>query len=603
MSRVQPGSKLDTDIRLEQLRQVFIGIKHSLYLGIALALLLAVALDSPQHRSLLWSWFACVACARVLCVGYVTLALRRGVTSQNRVQLIVCTSVIKVFEGLAWGSLIWVVMEQGSLAQQLLAMASMAGVSGNAASLLAPVLPLYFSMQFAQLAAVSSKLWLTDGEPYQVLAITCGLYAIGLVGQALIAHRASRSAIALRYENRELVECLQVESERAEEARRKAEDANLAKSKFLAAASHDLRQPIHAQELFLEVLSRSDLSENQRKVLNQARAASQASAQMLNTLLDFSRIEAGVIEPQRRAFQLQPLFNRLENELGSQADAKGIVYRCRETSLSVDSDPALLELMLRNLISNAIRYTEQGGLLVVARKRGKKVSIEVFDTGIGIEPMLQTEVFREFYQLGNPERDRLKGLGLGLAITEGLARSLGHSLSLRSRPGSGSVFRVRLPWVKQTVAHEMFAVPDAPQRSLVHLGGMRVLVIEDDAFVREGMVQLLEDWGCECRAAESINEALQQVAQWPVQMLVSDYRLRENETGAQAISRIRETLGIPVPALIITGDTSSERLREARDSGLPLLHKPVSPMQLYRVLADSLEARPVSTVAERQARG
>lgn len=592
MSSVASASDLDTDIRVEQMRLVLAGIKQSLYLGSALAVVLVLAFDAPQHRSALLVWLGAVVSVRVLCVTYASVALRRGVTPANRRRLLVHMGLIKVVEGLVWGALTWIVMGQGSLAEQLLAMTALAGISGNAASLLAPVLPFFLSMQLAQLVSINGKLWMIGDQSYRVLAISCTLFVFGLIGQAMIAQRASRGTIALRFENRDLVGRLQIESARADEARRKAEEANLAKSKFLAAASHDLRQPIHAQELFLEVLERSDLSVTQRKVLSHARAASQASAQMLNTLLDFSRIEAGVIEPQRRAFQLQPLLNRLENELGSQADAKGIVYRCRETHLAVDSDPALLELMLRNLITNAIRYTEQGGLLVVVRQRGEEASIEVFDTGIGIDPAQQAEVFREFHQLGNPERDRLKGLGLGLAITEGLARSLGHALSLVSRPGRGSVFRVRLPLAEMAWADDVFALADIAPRPLMHLGGLRVLVVEDDAFVREAMVQLLEDWGCECRAAEFIDEALHHAAQWPVQMLISDYCLRQNETGTQVIHHIREALGFSVPALIITGDTTTQRLREARDSGVPLLHKPVSPMQLYRVLHDSMQAQP-----------
>ncbi|UVE18068.1 hybrid sensor histidine kinase/response regulator [Pseudomonas sp. LS44] len=589
MNEVALSDKLGLDIRIEQVRLVFIGMRSSLFLGLALALVLLLALDSAENRQRLLGWFALVVVTRVLCVGYAMLALRRGVTPGNASRLILGMSLIKVLEGLAWGSLAWVVMGHGSLMEQLLVMASLAGVSGNAVSLLAPVFPLYASMQFAQLVAINSKLWLIGDASYRNLAIGCSLYVAGQVGQALIAQRASRRSIALRFENLDLVERLQVESERAEAARDTAEQANLAKSKFLAAASHDLRQPAYAQELFLEVLARSELSDIQHKVLNRARAASQASAQMLNTLLDFSRIEAGVIEPQRRAFRLQPLFNKLENELGSLADAKDIVYRCRETQLAVDSDPALLELMLRNLIANAIRYTERGGLLVACRRRGDAVLIEVFDTGIGIEPSQQGDVFREFHQLGNPERDRLKGLGLGLAITEGLARSLGHGVSLVSRPGRGSVFRIRLPLAQGNFSDDVFEQPSAPQLQAKRLRGLRVLVIDDDASVRDGMLHLLEDWGCECRAVEDIEDALRQVEQWPVQVLISDYRLREHQTGAQAISQVREALGAAVPALIITGDTAPERLREARTSGVPLLHKPVSPAQLYRALVNSLD--------------
>ncbi len=588
MNTLKTSDDLERDIRVEQVCLVFMGMKNSLYLGIALATVLLVALSAPENRNWLYAWFAMVVSGRVLCVSYATLALKRGVTPDNIATLILHMSFIKVFEGLAWGALAWIIMGQASLPEQLLVMASLAGVSGNAVSLLAPVLPLYMCMQFAQLGVINSKLWLIEDNSYTMLAVGCSLYVAGQLGQALLGHRSSRRSIALRFENLELVEKLRIESERAEQARIKAEQANLAKSKFLAAASHDLRQPVHAQELFLEVLARSDLSPVQHKVLGNARAASQASAQMLNTLLDFSRIEAGVIEPQHSAFRLQPLLNKLENELGSQADAKDIVYRYRETNLAVLSDPALLELMLRNLITNAIRYTHQGGLLIACRKRGDDVQIEVFDTGIGIAPEQQEEIFREFHQLGNPERDRVKGLGLGLAITDGLARSLEHGLSLVSRPGRGSVFRVRLPLARTGFDENLFTVADDQQLMSNHLQGLHVLVIEDDFFVRQGMLQLLEDWGCKCRGAEHIEEALQQVVDWPVQMLISDYRLRNNQTGAQAIRSLRVAVGVVIPALLITGDTAPERLREARYSGVPLLHKPVSPAQLYRELVSHI---------------
>ena len=225
----------------------------------------------------------------------------------------------------------------------------------------------------------------------------------------------------------------------------RAEDSNAAKSRFLAAISHDVRQPLHAQALFLDVFSRTKLSADQRELLVSANAAANSCRDMLDTLLDFSRVEAGIMTPHLKSFHLQPLLNKIEKEYGPQADAKGIVYRLRETYLRVHSDPMLLELILRNLISNAIRYTEHGGLLVTCRVRGSEALLEVWDTGIGISTADQQVVFGEFVQLANPELDLQRGLGLGLAIVDGLARTLGHRLSLASVPGRGSVFRLYLP--------------------------------------------------------------------------------------------------------------------------------------------------------------
>lgn len=595
MSNVHTANVRELNTQVEQVRLVFVSMQNSLYLGLGLAILLVLALDSPEQRTKLLWWLGVVALGRIVCVSYARQALRHGITTTNTGQLITHMCFIKVFEGLAWGCLAWIVMGSGSLAQQLLTMASLAGVSGNAVSLLAPVFPLFLSMQLAQLFAIVSKLLLVDDPSFKLLAIGCVLYVTGQAGQALVAQRTTRHSIALRFENLALVESLQVASELAEQARIKAEEANLAKSKFLAAASHDLRQPIHAQALFLDVLGRSELSNKQHKVLASARAAAGASAQMLDTLLDFSRIEACVIEPQLCSFQLQPLLNKLESELGSLADAKGIVYRSRETHLAANSDPALLELILRNLITNAIRYTEQGGLLVACRKRGDDVVIEVIDTGIGIALEQQSEIFREFHQLGNSERDRQKGLGLGLAIANGLALSLGHQLTLVSQPDRGSIFRLRAPLTRSGFSEDIDCLLGGTLLAKDLLCGLRVLVIDDDAIVREGMSQLLEDWNCECKVVESIAEALDVVAQWQPQLLISDYRLREGQTGAQAIKQVREIIGEAVSALIITGDTAPERLREAHESGIPLLHKPVSPYQLYRTMVGSMVALPITS--------
>lgn len=370
----------------------------------------------------------------------------------------------------------------------------------------------------------------------------------------------------------------------AEAAQREAELANTAKSKFLAAASHDLRQPIHAQGLFLDVLSRSELTAYQRELLSSARAASEASSEMLNTLLDFSRIEAGVINPQIQPFLLQTLLNKIENEFAPQADAKGLVYRSRETCLAVQSDPMLVELILRNLVSNAIRYTEQGGVLVACRRHGTKAVLEVWDTGVGIEPAHQKEVFREFHQLGNPERDARKGLGLGLAISDGLARTLSHGLSLVSTPLRGSVFRLTLP-----IASTVFASEPSATLCKTRTLNARVMVIDDDETVRSAMLHLLRNWGCECKAAESVEAALSMTQIFVPDVVVSDYRLREQRTGAEAIAALRAKLGSALPALLITGDTAPERLREAQASGIPLLHKPLSPSDLYHGLMEVLE--------------
>jgi len=573
---------------VEQLRLQLGNIGSSVIPTILLALLLVWVISNESNALAMRAWCGVTIVFKLYLAWDARRLLASEISPERARQLLRRKMVINAIDGATWGSLAWAALGTTTLAGSVLVVAVLAGVAGSSMSSLAPILPVFIVFGAAELIVLGAKLWLMDDPAYDALAVAAVLYTAALLGQARNGSRAARRAIGLRFENLELIERLRVETEHAQAAHRAAEEANLAKSRFLAAASHDLRQPIHAQGLFLEVLARSKLSADQYDALANARATWQASAEMLDTLLDFSRIEAGVVEPQMQVFPLQPLLNKIENELAPQADAKGIVYRSRETHAAVRSDPALVALILRNLVSNAIRYTEEGGVLVACRARGEQMLLEVWDTGIGIEPAQHQAIFREFHQLGNAERDRRKGLGLGLAIAQGLARALVQPLSLVSTPGRGSVFRLALPAARAGVVAEgaADAVP-GPARVF----DLRVLVIDDDESVRTGMRQLLGAWGCVCDTADSIEEAQALARAHRPGLVISDYRLRELRTGAEAIAALRAEFGADLPALLITGDTAPQRLREARATGVPLLHKPVLPSQLYRAMSAVLTGR------------
>jgi len=462
----------------------------------------------------------------------------------------------------------------------------LAGILGGAVGLLSPALSVFIAFSAPLVGVTVVKLFLLEDPTFNAFGFISLMYVATLIMQTRNAGLAVKGAIELRFENIELLDQTAL-------ARREADEANAAKSKFLAAASHDLRQPIHAQGLFLDVLSRTELTTQQRELVTCIGAASDSSADMLNTLLDFSRIEAGVVQPQMQPFRMQHLLNKIEREFEPQADNKGLAYRSRETALVVHSDPALVELILRNLVANAIRYTDSGGLLVVCRQKSGSAMLEVWDTGSGIAPAQQGEVFKEFHQLGNPERDRRKGLGLGLAIAQGLAKTLNqtlpHALGLASQPNRGSVFSLQLPIAASPSGDVFFTSPSQfPAKPRLNA---RVLVIDDDEAVRAAMVHLLSDWGCTSEAAESIEEALKMARRQPPDLVICDYRLREQSTGLQAITALRQLLGRDLPAMLITGDTAPERLREAIASGIALLHKPIAPHLLYRALVDELQPR------------
>lgn len=573
---------------VEQLRLQLGNIGASVIPTILLALLLVWVLSNETNALAMRAWAGTIILLKLYLARDARRLLASEISPASARRLLARKMVLNAIDGVAWGSLAWAALGTTTVAGSVLVVAVLAGVAGSSMSSLAPILPAFIVFGTAELIVLGAKLWSMDDPAYDALGVAAIIYTAALLGQARNGSRAARRAIGLRFENLELIERLRIETEHAQAAHRAAEEANLAKSRFLAAASHDLRQPIHAQGLFLEVLSRTKLSADQYDVLANARATWQASAEMLDTLLDFSRIEAGVVEPQAQVFPLQPLLNKIENELAPQADAKGIVYRSRETHAVVRSDPALVALILRNFVSNAIRYTERGGVLVACRARGEQVLLEVWDTGIGIEPAQHQAIFREFHQLGNAERDRRKGLGLGLAIAQGLARALGQELSLVSVPGRGSVFRLTLPAARAgVVADDGAEALPAPARVF----DLRVLVIDDDESVRTGMRQLLGAWGCACDVADSIEEAQALARTHQPGLVISDYRLRELRTGAEAIAALRAEFGANLPALLITGDTAPQRLREARASGVPLLHKPLLPSQLYRAMTAVLNGR------------
>ncbi len=582
--KTNPLRLADDRILTEQLRLVLGNASSSVSHALLLVLLLLFTLSNNSNAAPLGLWCAAILLSNLFWFRFARHHLAAGIVPALARRLVWTLIFMNIVDGALWGMLTWVTLDTSTPAGSILVIAVTAAMAGGSMSSLSPVLPVFIAFVVPELAAVAFKV-LSLGDPaYNALAVAGILFISALLGQARNSNRAALTAIQLRFKNSDLLAQLRIESEAAQQARQQAEQANTAKSKFLAAASHDLRQPIHALGLFLSVLARSKLDSQQHEVLDNAIAVSKASGEMLNALLDFSRIEAGVVEPQTRPFHLQPMLNKIEREFASQADDKGLVYRSRETALVVNSDPILVELILRNLVSNAIRYTEHGGLLVVCRRRGDLAMLEVWDSGRGIAPESQQEVFREFHQLHNPERDRRKGLGLGLAIADGLAQTLGQRLTLSSVPQQGSVFRLSLPLAKGVVPAEELPKAQA-STPMLHA---HVLVIDDDETVRAGMRHLLHNWGCTCDTAESIEEALAFARTHAPDLVISDYRLREQRTGVEAIAALRAITGTALPALLITGDTAPDRLREAQNSGLPLLHKPVSASQLYRAMVIAL---------------
>lgn len=421
------------------------------------------------------------------------------------------------------------------------------------------------------------RLFLWGEDFFQILGVLSLLFVMINTASARISHRRIKQQIRLEYENRQLVDFLKTEKERAERA-------NEIKTRFLAAASHDLRQPLHAMGLFVDALDARIQFPDVRKIVDKLKLSTQSLKGLLNSILDISKLDAGVLKPDVSDFNLRILLDQLALEFGPQSASRGLKLRIRPCEASVRSDPIMLARILRNLLTNAIRYTQAGGVLLGCRRRNGKVRIEVYDTGQGIPAGEIEHVFEEFYQVDNPERDRNKGLGLGLAIVKRLADLMQHELEVHSRSGKGSVFAITVP------AARAAPQPDAQTQAYrADLADALIVVIDDETPIREGMGEILQAWGCRTILADSAHSALQQLASEHLvpDLIVADYRLREGKTGVQAIERINAHVGQDVPAIVVTGDIAPERLREAKESGYRLLHKPVSAASL-RSLASYL---------------
>ena len=365
-----------------------------------------------------------------------------------------------------------------------------------------------------------------------------------------------------------------------------AEDANRAKSRFLAAASHDLRQPTHALGMFVARLGQLEHNTETSHLIERLDTSVQAMRDLLDALLDISRLDAGAVPVHLQAFALSDVFDQLKAELALLAAEKGLSLRVRPCNVWVLSDPVQLHRILLNLLSNALRYTSVGAVLLACRVKqgGRSASIEVWDTGIGIAPEHQKAIFKEFYQVGNVERDRSKGLGLGLNLVQRTAALLQHKLQMWSQPGVGSRFSVEVPLAPIGAVIER----RSPERAqpLVDLANLVVLVIEDDALVRESLVGLIAAWRAVVVAAEGLSGALSYLEAGLVpDLIISDYRLRDGENGIAALQQLRKRAGRAVPACLISGDTDPALLLAVRQAGLTLLHKPVRPAKLRSLIA------------------
>ena len=498
--------------------------------------------------------------------------------------------------GCIWAVAGLVMFVSDSITYQAVLFATLCGFAAASVAITAMLLPAFLGSVVPLFAIIIART-LVEGNPtHAALAGMLTVFAAYIVSRGVHMHGVLVESLRQRFENVELVRRLTEQTQIAEAARREADEANRAKSRFLAAASHDLRQPLHALSLFSGALADArDIGEI-AKLTGHINNSVAALELLFNSLLDVSRLDAGVVRAETRDFRAATVLDRIRNDYAPLAREKGLKLVVAPSRAILRGDPMLLEQLLRNLAANAIRYTDSGGVAIGCRPRACEgvagYVLEVRDSGIGIAPEQHDNIFAEFVQLGNPERDRTKGLGLGLAIVRRLSLLLGTPVELHSAPGRGSRFTVR---VARGTLPAATAVEEPVRRDL--LQGARVLVVDDEAAVRSGMQALLTGWGCETRACESYAAATTAIlaqaagADWRPHIIFADLRLRAGENGIDTLTRLRALCQPAPPGVIVTGDNAATELKSVAASGYHVLYKPVAPAKLRSLMQGLLRAR------------
>jgi len=526
--------------------------------------------NPTQHVALWVAVFAGIQLFQMLAYGQYRKQLQSGVHDTDRWKLTAWGVAIAF--GCLWAAVPFVFLAPtASLLTAVPILIALYSLGSGSIPMLMyhqPSMMTFLALVFGSLAA---KFFMVGTPDDVALGLSSLAFMMVMMFFGRIQVGVMTEAIRVRYENLDLVAELRHQKEAAEQA-------NRAKSQFFAAASHDLRQPLHALGLFSASLRDMSPEPDKIAVVDQVDASIGALESLFDELLDISKLDAGFVTPKTRHFYIETVLASMRHQFAGQAASKGLALHVVSSSAVVHTDEVLLGRILSNLLANAIRYTDEGKVLLGCRLRGAHLRVEVWDTGRGIPADQHARIFEEFYQLNNPERDRRKGLGLGLATVKRLTALLHHPLRLDSTEGRGTVFRLDVPLGDP----QQIATPPAPAASPSDvLTGKRIVVVDDEVAIREGMQRLLVRWGCVPIMASGSAEALQLLDGTPApDLIICDYRLTGLETGAHVIDAIRARHGAHIPAMLVTGDTSPERLRETLATGHLLQHKPLRPVQL-----------------------
>jgi signal transduction histidine kinase/CheY-like chemotaxis protein len=501
------------------------------------------------------------------------LVARFSASSQQRI--LILNSLIS---GVMWGVAGYLLFVPDKLDYQLILLIILVIKGTGSVSSIVNSLPAFYAYFPLSMLPISVMFLLQEDLTSVLLGIISLFFTVIVVLFGRNLNRTLLESLRIRYENARLLE-------QAEHRKQQAENADRAKTRFLAAASHDLRQPIHALSLFIDVLERRQLDTESKSIIQQMQRSVASLQHLLEALLDISRLDTGAVQASAETFDVREITERLQMEFQMLADEKGLQLAWPKKPVYVHSDPMLLEQVLRNLVANAIRYTPAGQVRVSCLPVNDHVRIEVQDSGIGIETSQQQAIFKEFYQVGNQQRDSRHGLGLGLAIVARIMVLLDSRIELVSSPHIGACFAFELTAGLETDIAVDQKRP-APYVFLQQETDCCVAIIEDDKAICDAMQLLLESWGYRTLIAFDGDDLLKKLrANGDVpDVIISDLQLGQGRNGVKEVERVRQTLAKTVPALIITGNIGAEYKTQIQAAGLPWLYKPVAPAKLRALL-------------------
>jgi len=579
---------LDALIRAEQIRVLYEQLPRSIVAQVAGALVLSAALIGERPLWMIAVWLACIVVNQISRLILYFHDRKKGFVNVNINRAAIYWTGGTIISGTLWGSMAFVFYTSGHEAYQALLAIVVFGAAAGAVPMIGSHMPAFYAFVLPALIPFILRNVMEGDVAHITVSVIMTMVMLGYLTFGRNYNQLLMESLRNRFEKEMLADKLAAQNVDLETARIEAEQANRAKTQFFAAASHDLRQPLHAMGLFASALAEKIRYPEVASIVSSINASVHALEFLFNELLDISKLDSGAIKPKLSGFAIQDVLARLREEFTVEAAAKKIQLEVSAEPHVIYSDTVLLERILRNLISNAIRYTPTGTIVLALERAGERLRVSVRDTGIGISAEHQQYIFEEFFQVGNPGRTSKKGLGLGLSIVQRMCELLGYTMHLQSAAGKGSVFSFEVPL--GTLPAPALSRASAVAPSPTSLSGKLIVVIDDEEPIVDGMKVLLSGWGAQVigsTTGEDVLAAVHQAGRLP-DLLIVDYRLGNSENGIQVAQRLRQELDPEIPAILVTGSITPDLGDQARTNHFEFLLKPVLPDYLHACILSTL---------------